>query len=330
MYGAFTIWIIVDPRDTERFEDLLGRKGDESCSQFVKHRNIYVPLDMMKQEKIRYKVLRQPPGTILVIFPGLYHQGFNSGANVAKIMTYDITRISEYNGPECADDRPCNSSCHVDHEHDSNIGDDSGMAISPKGSGTAISTEGSETVISSKGSGRKRAPVQYKEAKSSPVFKKSKTPQVSPLALNFGDPFLMAYTLQHALRSMDLRSSLQKGVPADNDLPELWRVASVDSTFSVRLRYAHERYSRRFGEVYFSEEVGKDKVKMMGKLGILPNDTTTYKSAFRVYNRTAVWTRLCDIFKKEMGKDSCVALCAIKESTCKSLSRTIESASNGQ
>jgi hypothetical protein len=64
-----------------------------SCSQFVPaHVRLGCRSKSLDGWEIRYTRLEQRPGTVVVTAPGVYHQGWNGGWNVAEAITYDDDR----------------------------------------------------------------------------------------------------------------------------------------------------------------------------------------------------------------------------------------------
>ncbi len=106
--GAPKYWVIVHPHDGERLERRMREAyhrpssaigaGDaagasfRACSQFMRHRPAWVPVDVLDRWDIRYKRVEQRPGELVVTAPGAYHQGWNGGWNVAEAINYGDAR----------------------------------------------------------------------------------------------------------------------------------------------------------------------------------------------------------------------------------------------
>jgi hypothetical protein len=100
--GAEKYWVVVHPHDSDRLERRLlaessggsgGGGGDDAgsadrCSQFLRHKSVWVPLDVLDLWDIRYTTVVQKKGDLVVTAPGAYHQGWNGGWNVAEAINY--------------------------------------------------------------------------------------------------------------------------------------------------------------------------------------------------------------------------------------------------
>jgi hypothetical protein len=50
--------------------------------------SLWVPVEVLDQWDIRYTLVKQRPGDLVVTAPGAYHQGWSSGWNVAEAISY--------------------------------------------------------------------------------------------------------------------------------------------------------------------------------------------------------------------------------------------------
>lgn len=75
------------------------------CSQFLRHFARYIKRDTLDKWGVRYTLVRQLPGEVIMTFPKVYHQGFSTGSTVAEAINYA--------GEDWSTDgyRFCSSSC---------------------------------------------------------------------------------------------------------------------------------------------------------------------------------------------------------------------------
>jgi hypothetical protein len=66
----------------------LGIKQGADCDNWVRHRGLYVPKSVLDRGNIHYCQFQQSVGQVVITFPLVYHQGFNSGPNVAEAVNY--------------------------------------------------------------------------------------------------------------------------------------------------------------------------------------------------------------------------------------------------
>lgn len=93
--GSPKIWLIVAPHDAERFEQavqeealLIGKNVKLECSQFVRHLAIMVTEEFLVDKNIDFESVNQYPGHAIITLPKAYHQGINTGPNVAEAVNY--------------------------------------------------------------------------------------------------------------------------------------------------------------------------------------------------------------------------------------------------
>ncbi len=91
--GAPKFWVVIHPHDAERLEKRLldahyAPPPGDACSQFVRHMSAWVPVELLDHWDLRYTTVEQQPGDLVVTAPGAYHQGCNSGWNVAEAVNY--------------------------------------------------------------------------------------------------------------------------------------------------------------------------------------------------------------------------------------------------
>ncbi|KAH0537054.1 hypothetical protein FGG08_006124 [Glutinoglossum americanum] len=105
--GSPKVWVVVAPRDRDKLEALMLKLVPglrRQCHQFVRHHISYVPTRLLDLEHISYQVVLHRAGEVLVTLPGAYHQGFNTGMNVAEAVNYADSRWS-IGGYECCTKR---------------------------------------------------------------------------------------------------------------------------------------------------------------------------------------------------------------------------------
>jgi hypothetical protein len=89
--GASKFWVVVPPSEQQQLERRLLEHYDgrhPPCSQFVRHMSVWVPVEALDRWGIRYVGVEQRRGELVVIAPGAYQQGWNSGWNVAEAVAY--------------------------------------------------------------------------------------------------------------------------------------------------------------------------------------------------------------------------------------------------
>lgn len=59
------------------------------CSAYNRHKDTLIPPDLLKA---KYSLLEQRQGDFVVTTYGCYHQGFNSGFNVAKAINFALDK----------------------------------------------------------------------------------------------------------------------------------------------------------------------------------------------------------------------------------------------
>lgn len=92
LYQGEKIWIIIPAACSGKLEDLirssLPKRSQQPCTQFVRHRPMFIPPAVLKSNGIDFHVVRQKAGQGLVVWPGAYHQGFSLGPTVAEAINY--------------------------------------------------------------------------------------------------------------------------------------------------------------------------------------------------------------------------------------------------
>ena len=110
---ASKVWVTVPPEDGPKLEDFLARQcaiEPMACSQFVRHFGVILTPHFLDRAGMRYRVVTQLPGQIVVTLPGTYHQVINQGANIAVAVNFcanvaGIVPAKDYQ--PCSAERKC-------------------------------------------------------------------------------------------------------------------------------------------------------------------------------------------------------------------------------
>jgi hypothetical protein len=84
--GAEKHWIIVPRSSADKLESCIREQysASKSCLQFLRHHNVIVGPRWLEARGIRYEIVGQKPGDLLVTLPGrVYHEVRNIGGNFA-------------------------------------------------------------------------------------------------------------------------------------------------------------------------------------------------------------------------------------------------------
>ena len=88
--GDPKLWVVVDPGSTHRLESLLAKelRIKPDCNQFVRHQNLLPRPSLLRKWEIKFKLVLQTPGCLVLVQPHTYHYGVNLGANIAEAINY--------------------------------------------------------------------------------------------------------------------------------------------------------------------------------------------------------------------------------------------------
>ncbi len=107
--GAPKCWKVVAPKDHAKLEEVmhaflnpeermlssrtnLKSRRPPQCSQFLRHKSVYLPDELLQVLNIEYTSVVQHQGQMVITFPFAYHQGYNSGPNIAEAIGYATER----------------------------------------------------------------------------------------------------------------------------------------------------------------------------------------------------------------------------------------------
>ncbi|KZF20056.1 JmjC-domain-containing protein [Xylona heveae TC161] len=107
--GAPKKWYVVRPREHQWLEEfihnflnpeerLLGSehlrkpRRPPQCGQFLRHNSLYLPEETLRTIGVCYTRVVQHQGEMVITFPFAYHQGYNTGPNIAEAIGYASER----------------------------------------------------------------------------------------------------------------------------------------------------------------------------------------------------------------------------------------------
>jgi hypothetical protein len=91
--GAEKHWIIIPRSSADKLESCIREQFPalKSCLQFVRHHDVIVGPLWLETRGIRYEIVCQKPGDVLVTLPGrVYHEVRNTGRNIAMAINYEL------------------------------------------------------------------------------------------------------------------------------------------------------------------------------------------------------------------------------------------------
>ncbi|KAK3946773.1 hypothetical protein QBC32DRAFT_329050 [Pseudoneurospora amorphoporcata] len=90
IYG-WKLWIMIDPDDTAKFERMLATKFPlHKCNQSVRHLNVMVSPKRLRQEGIKFDIIRAGPGDLVITRPRQYHAILNQTPSLAIATNYTL------------------------------------------------------------------------------------------------------------------------------------------------------------------------------------------------------------------------------------------------
>ncbi|OAQ98820.1 hypothetical protein LLEC1_01932, partial [Akanthomyces lecanii] len=101
LYRGRKIWIVVPCTAIDVAEKALGR-GDNGCSQFMRHRAEFFFPEKLDKLGIPYRIVDQRPGETIVVLPDAYHEGYSTGYTLAEAKNYADEEWSTETYKPCA------------------------------------------------------------------------------------------------------------------------------------------------------------------------------------------------------------------------------------
>lgn len=92
--GSPKIWIIIKPSSTKKFVKIIRKiysKFDASfstCENPLKHKTYMTDLAFLDEHNIEYDVVTQEAGTYMILWPNVYHSGYNMGLNISEAKNF--------------------------------------------------------------------------------------------------------------------------------------------------------------------------------------------------------------------------------------------------
>ena len=86
--GAPKIWYVVPEAYRSKMEELASEFFPSKCSMPLRHKNSMFTPETLRNYGIPAQRVVHIPNTIMIVAPGAYHQGFNSGLNFASAINY--------------------------------------------------------------------------------------------------------------------------------------------------------------------------------------------------------------------------------------------------
>ena len=90
-FGARKTWYCIPPAKRERFERCMRDALPDlfqSCSEFLRHKEILCSPSWLQQHDIPFVTCSQGEGEIIINMPGALHAGFNHGFNCAESVNF--------------------------------------------------------------------------------------------------------------------------------------------------------------------------------------------------------------------------------------------------
>lgn len=88
--GAPKLWVIIHPMYIHKLEAKLAEQLQikPKCTQFLRHKPILPFPSLLNQWRIKYSMVLQHPGSLMLIESSAYHYGLNLGPNIAEAVNY--------------------------------------------------------------------------------------------------------------------------------------------------------------------------------------------------------------------------------------------------
>lgn len=92
--GSPKYWVMIPAECQETVRSFLREfyDSDTECEDPTRHKDLYIPLYVLVERGIPFRIVPQEPGQIIITLPGVYHQGWNSGPgfSVAQNISADF------------------------------------------------------------------------------------------------------------------------------------------------------------------------------------------------------------------------------------------------
>jgi hypothetical protein len=91
--GRAKVWMFIHESSRSALEECLRAEFPKSknCSQFVRHHNILVSPEWLRERNIQFSIVTQYPGQMICTLPGAYHQVTNLGPNFAVAINFELS-----------------------------------------------------------------------------------------------------------------------------------------------------------------------------------------------------------------------------------------------
>jgi hypothetical protein len=107
--GKPKVWIIIS-KDAKKMEKKVLETLEsvnflsEPCDNVFRHKDFILTREFLNQNDIEYQIIQQNAGEFVVVFPGGYHQGFNTGLNWCEATNFANDQWVPFgnNGIQCS------------------------------------------------------------------------------------------------------------------------------------------------------------------------------------------------------------------------------------
>lgn len=89
--GASKVWYTIRQKDAAQFYKLISTlypKSDAQCPSFIRHKTTIVSPELLTKSHIPYTRTIQHAGQIVILFPHVFHSGFNTGFNACEVVSF--------------------------------------------------------------------------------------------------------------------------------------------------------------------------------------------------------------------------------------------------
>jgi hypothetical protein len=93
IFGEKKFWMLISDNDRSKFIELcrstFKKKFRKNCGHPLSHFNYFLAPRILKEAKIDFKIICQKPGELLIIGPGVIHQGISLGQSMGLAFSFD-------------------------------------------------------------------------------------------------------------------------------------------------------------------------------------------------------------------------------------------------